>query len=141
MKIKYGDATHVVGAYRLHGARGPFKQGYIDDYEHGAGAKVLEVLKEKDQDNVAVFVVRYHFGANLGKRKFEIYQELAEKAVSKLRQKLSCLNRLNRLNRSSSQLSQLSQGSMDSALVEQLDQAVHDEQGAHEDQANQDQAS
>ena len=47
LKIKHGDATHVVTAYRFEGAKAPLKQGYNDD-EEGAGCTILKALKAKD---------------------------------------------------------------------------------------------
>ena len=48
MRIKHGDATHVTAAYRLENSKGPYNQGFVDDQEHGAGWRILEVLKEKE---------------------------------------------------------------------------------------------
>ena len=109
IKIKHGDATHVVTAYRFENAKGPFHQGYFDDEELGAGRASLQVLKDKDTTNLAVYTARYYGGKNLGKRRFQIYASLAEKAVQTYKIRLDKLKRANRLRRSSSQLSQLSQ--------------------------------
>ena len=108
MKVKYGDATHLTAAFRLENSVGPTGQGYIDDGEQGAGRSMLRKIKEKDLGNIAVFIARYYGGKHLGKRRFEIYEQLTEKAVQKCRAKIDRLSRSNRLQRSGSQLSQLS---------------------------------
>ena len=109
MKIKHGDATHIVTAYKLQHADGPFRQGFQDNKESGAGWKMLTELKDKDQDNIAVFIARFSDGSKMGPRRFDVYKDLTRKAVKKLREKMDKLARVNRLRRSSSQLSQLSQ--------------------------------
>ena len=108
MRIKYGDTTHIVTAYRLHGANGPFKQGYLDSGEPGAGRKILESIKQSDKDNVAIFIACYYGGIHMGKRRFEVYKDLAQKASKDLQRRLDKWERANRLRRSNSQSSQLS---------------------------------
>ena len=112
MKLRYGDATHVVAAYKLQDAIGPYKQAYIDDGEPGAGRAVLKELKSADCENVAVYVIRYFGGQNLGSRRFEVYADIAKDAIKRIKNKLERLERANRLRRSNSQLSQLSITSM-----------------------------
>ena len=51
LKVKHGDATHIVTAYRLAHPRGPFQQGYMDDGEQGAGRKILSVMKRSQKDS------------------------------------------------------------------------------------------
>ena len=118
MKVKYGDATHIVHAYRLVNAKGPFGQGYHDDGEQGAGRATLSVLQEKRIDNLAIFTVRYFGQRKLGPQRFEIYKSLAQKAVKKYRVKMEKLDRANRLQRSGSQLLQLSALSIDSETTQ-----------------------
>ena len=109
MKIKYGDATHIAAAYRLEGADGPFKQGYDDDGEEGAGRKILQELKESDTYGTAIFIARYFGKKKLGSQRFEIYSHLAKSALKSKKARAEKLKRANRLRRSGSQLSQLSQ--------------------------------
>ena len=123
MKIKYGDATHITTAYKLHGAKGPFKQGFRDSGDHGAGRTMLEQIKDMDQDNLAVFIARYYGGTHLGKKRFEIYQELTKKAVKLLQVKLEKFSRASRLKRSISQSSQTSLLS----IASQEDEQEHDQ--------------
>ena len=109
LKIKHGDASHIAVAYRLDAPKGPFKQGYNDNGETGTGRKILQELNEKDVKKVAVFVVRYYGGTQLGKRRFEIYADMARKAAQSFSNKMEKFTRKSRNERSVSQLSQLSQ--------------------------------
>ena len=108
LKIKHGDATHIPVAYRLANSKGPYNQEYLDNQEFGAGRRILNVLKQEEITNVAVFTPRYYGGQKMGARHFQIYQELAERAVKILKQRLAKLSRRNRSERSNSQLSQMS---------------------------------
>ena len=81
MKIKYTEATHISCAYHLKNPKGPFDQQAIDDKEFGAARKILSVLKERELAEMAVFVVREYGGRHLGKRRFEVIEQVAEKAV------------------------------------------------------------
>ena len=87
MKIKYGDANHTVTAYKLPDAEGPFKQGFEDNVEWGAGWRMLEELKNKNQEGIAVFITRYSEGTKMGARRFEVYRDLTQKAVRKFKEK------------------------------------------------------
>ena len=58
MKIGFGDATHIVAAYRLSDVKGPFRQGFIDDNEYGAAWRALAELKKMDAENIAVYIIR-----------------------------------------------------------------------------------
>ena len=127
IKIKHGDATHIVTAFRLENLVGPYKQEFLDDGEFGAGRRVLDVLKEEEQFKIAIFIPRYHGGENIGKRRFEIYELLTKRAVGLLKQKLARLDRINRQRRSGSQLSQLSQSSIDETPSAEPEQAVQAE--------------
>ena len=108
MKIKFGDADHITSVYRLEDAIGPYKQGFVEDSENGAGWRMLETLKDQEVSKVAVHVARYQDRTKLGPRHFVIYKDLVKKAVKVMKQKLARLERANRLRRSVSQSSQLS---------------------------------
>ena len=60
------DATHVVPAYRVRAA--PVREWASDDGEPtgSAGKPALNVLVQRELENVAVCVVRYYGGTNLG---------------------------------------------------------------------------
>ena len=108
MKVKYGNVAHTVVAYRLNKPIGPYRQGFNDDKEHGAGWRMLEEMKEQKEEHLAIYITCYSDGVKMGSRRFEIYRELAKKAIKKYRVKHTRLDRKNRLHRSQSQLSQLS---------------------------------
>ena len=60
------DATHVVPAYRVRSE--PLREWASDDGEPtgSAGKPALNVLVQRELENVAVSVVRYYGGTNLG---------------------------------------------------------------------------
>jgi uncharacterized YigZ family protein len=66
LKTKYWDATHNVYSYYINGSN--TIQRYSDDGEPSgtAGLPVLEVIKRKGVQNVAVVVTRYFGGTLLG---------------------------------------------------------------------------
>ena len=92
-RLKFPDATHVSCGYRLQRPTGPYDQQGHDDLEYGAGRNILAVLKDKKVLNIAVYIVRYYGGENLGPRRFKIVKMLTESAIStyqfKLRQRNS----------------------------------------------------
>ena len=71
-------ATHVVAAHQSKQ-----KKFYQDDGEHGAGYRLAGSLK-KEQGNVAVFVVRNYGGQNLGPRRFELINKVAQQAIQRI---------------------------------------------------------
>ena len=81
MKIKYGDAAHVVTVYRLANANGPYGQSFKDDQEHGTGRRILEAMKDHNASNLAIFAARYSGAAKMGVRHFEVYVDLAKTAI------------------------------------------------------------
>ncbi|WP_135303580.1 IMPACT family protein [Haloarcula amylovorans] len=62
----YADATHNVPAYRVRAS--PFREYSNDDGEPSgsAGKPALNVLQQRDLENVAAVVTRYYGGTNLG---------------------------------------------------------------------------
>ena len=114
MKIKHGDANHIAVAYSLEDPKGPFKQGFADDKEHGAGWRMLEQLKQDGNTKIAVYVTRYHNHGKLGPCCFEIYKSLTKRATKFMTQWQLKFDRRSRLHRSNSQLSQLSMESLQS---------------------------
>ena len=66
VKALYSDATHIMCVYRLHNSRGPFGQDGLDDGRHGSGYHMLLLPKEKNYENLAVYVVRYYGGLHFG---------------------------------------------------------------------------
>jgi uncharacterized YigZ family protein len=62
----YADATHNVPAYRVRAS--PLREYASDDAEPSgsAGKPALNVLQQRDIENVAAVVTRYYGGTNLG---------------------------------------------------------------------------
>jgi len=63
---QYADATHNVPAYRVRAS--PDREYASDDAEPSgsAGKPALNVLQQRDIENVAAVVTRYYGGTNLG---------------------------------------------------------------------------
>ena len=99
VRIKHADATHVCCAYRLDKPNGPFKQESIDDGEIGASRVMMQVMKEKEVTQTAVFVVRHYGGKHLGKRRHDIYRFQTESALKAINSRINKIKqRANRLN-------------------------------------------
>ena len=66
IRDEYDDATHNVPAYRVRGS--PDREYSSDDDEPSgsAGKPALNVLQQRDIENVAAVVTRYYGGTNLG---------------------------------------------------------------------------
>ena len=83
LKLKHLDATHIVTVYHLPGEM-PNLRDYDDNGEIGCRQRILQMIKAAATTNVAVFIVRYHSGKNLGLRRFEIFRELADDVLADL---------------------------------------------------------
>ena len=83
LKIKHLDATHVAVAHVLEGEM-PNLRECDDDGEIGAGARMLNTIKQNGRTQVAVYMVRYHSGQNLGMKRFEIINDLTQNALELL---------------------------------------------------------
>lgn len=66
VKKNHMTASHVMCGYRIFGSRFYNLQDYLDDGEYGGGREVLNALKDVKVWNLAIFIVRYHNGPNLG---------------------------------------------------------------------------
>ena len=68
IEAEYDDATHVVPAYRVRTEEGYLREYSSDDGEPSgsAGKPALNVLQGQALENVAVAIVRYYGGTNLG---------------------------------------------------------------------------
>lgn len=58
--------------------------GLVDDKEHGAGHKILRVIREKNETGIAVFVARQFGGEHIGPQRFEVISKLAKSAIEQL---------------------------------------------------------
>ena len=65
LKLKYGDATHIMMAYKLEGTHKAYDSDFVDDGEHGAGRRLLALLKNHSDSAIAVFVTRFYGGVHL----------------------------------------------------------------------------
>ena len=84
LKMDHQMATHCIGAYRIFGKEHYELQSFCDDGEHGGGRRMLNILKELGLFNVAVFIVRYKDGENIGKARFNIITELTKLVLMKM---------------------------------------------------------
>ncbi|MCU4926990.1 IMPACT family protein [Halobacteria archaeon AArc-dxtr1] len=70
VQSEYDDATHNVPAYRVRAdSDGQFLRAYQSDEGEPAGSAgkpALNVLEQRDLENVAVVITRYYGGTNLG---------------------------------------------------------------------------
>ena len=83
LKLKHVGSTHITVAYNLT-SENPEMSDYDDNGEIGAGSRILKVLRDNNVVNAAIFLVRYHSGQNLGVRRFEVFKDMAQKAIDRL---------------------------------------------------------
>ena len=84
LKIKHADATHVTMAYVMNDPN-PEMTDYEDDGEIGAGRRIIEQLTAEQCKDIVIFIVHYHSGRNLGKRRFELILEIAAELVDAIK--------------------------------------------------------
>ena len=89
VKLKNISATTVMCGYRIFGISYPNLQDYSDDGEYGGGRCILEVLKSNKVWNIAVFVVRYHDGPNLGVKRFQVIRDIVKNSLAGYRKPLN----------------------------------------------------
>lgn len=75
-------ADHVIMAFKVAD-----HSGCQDNGEHRAAKKILKLLEEKREENLAVFVVREYGGRPLGPARFECILKSAQKALDILNTK------------------------------------------------------
>ena len=73
-------ATHNIYAYRLKTEHGVIEH-YADDGEHGAGRRLLDLLKGKDVVNQLICVTRWSGGQHLGPARFDHILEAANDII------------------------------------------------------------
>ena len=77
----HARASHRVYAYRYPDpSSGTVISGHSDDGEWGASRFILEELNQSSASCLVV-ITRYHGGINLGRRRFELYQQAARAAA------------------------------------------------------------
>ena len=78
------SATHVVAAYSLKNC-----DGYQDDKEYGAGYRALNVINVNNYASIAVFIVRYHQGPNIGPKRHILMEKVEIEALARTKIKHS----------------------------------------------------
>ena len=126
IKTKFADATHVSCTYRLENPTGPYRQQAIDDGDAGVGRSILKILKKNELEHIGVFVVRFYGKVHLGKRRFEIAEQLTEGACKSYNNKL-----VQDRPKSKRQISQTSISSVLSAVSIVEDSQAEDSQDEH----------
>ena len=81
-------ATHCICGYRIFSKDFYSLQDFCDDNEIGGGRYILNQLKSVGVFNIAVFVIRYYGGANLGQRRFDIIADLTKETIAQYPGKL-----------------------------------------------------
>ena len=81
IKGEHLSASHVMCGYRIFGAKFFSLQDYSNDGEYSGGKVILDQIKAAKIWNMAVFVVRYHEGPNLGKLRLQIIADLAKDVI------------------------------------------------------------
>lgn len=79
------DATHVMCAFRFPGHDPTRAYGLADDGEHGGARRILNAITADKLYNLAVFVVRYYGGRNIGPDRFQFIETVAKSAIDELR--------------------------------------------------------
>ena len=81
LKEEHLSASHIMCGYRIFGTRHYNLQDFSNDGEHSGGRVILEQIRNAKVWNLAVFIVRYHEGPNLGRRRLEIIEELTKDVI------------------------------------------------------------
>ena len=84
LKYRFADADHIMCSYRILDPDVAHMQDSLDGGEFGAGRRLLQLLIDQGQNNVAVFVVRHHLGPNIGPARFELITQAAENALKSM---------------------------------------------------------
>ena len=69
--------THNMYAYRIkHGDN--ITEHFEDDGEYGAGRRILSLMQDNNMVGTLICVTRWHFGPNIGPKRFELIKKAAE---------------------------------------------------------------
>ena len=79
LRSLYPTRDHIVAAYRLKNGY----TGFQDDGEHGAGHRLLDILKELGSKDVAIFAIRA-FAGHIGPKRFQAYSDTTKQAIERL---------------------------------------------------------
>lgn len=75
----YPTADHIAVAAMIKG-----EEAFQDNSEFGSGFRMLRSIKQAKMENIAVFLIRYYGGSNLGPRRFTIITDLVNAALEKV---------------------------------------------------------
>ena len=89
LRYRFLDAEHVICAYRIMDPDIATMTDCSDGGELGAGRRLLQMLLDEAHENIAVYVVCFHNGPNLGAARFELIMEAA-KDTQKCSKKSGC---------------------------------------------------
>ncbi len=81
---RVAGATHNMFAYRFKDNHGNIREGHNDDGEHGAGWKMLEVLRDENVEDSMIICTRWFGGKHLGPDRFKRIKEVTADALLKL---------------------------------------------------------
>ena len=76
------SATHAIGCtslYNVYTAKSD--QHWSDDAEYGASRNILEVMRNRSEKNMSVFVCRRYSGVKLGAERWSIIKQVATQAL------------------------------------------------------------
>ena len=82
IKALHISSSSIMCGYRIFGVNHFNLQDFSDDGEHGGGRVILKQLKDAGVWNIAVFVVRYHDGPQLGAQRFKTIEDLAKDVIA-----------------------------------------------------------
>ena len=86
LKIEEKQVMHIMMACSI-GIGKERQEWSCNDGEHNRGLEIQKVLAEGKNTDIAVFVVCWKAGANMGGKRFKCIQEVARKVVQKLKMK------------------------------------------------------
>ena len=82
LKYRFLEATHVICAYRIMDPDVAHMVDCVDGGEWGAGRRMTQMLIDESFQNIAVYVVRYHKGPNIGPIRFSMITDCAKSAAN-----------------------------------------------------------
>ena len=89
LKYRYMEAAHIMCAYRIMDPDVAHMTDCIDGGELEAGRRLLQLLLDESGENIAVFVIRFHKGPNIGPVRFQYIVDTAKAAISNVPAQLS----------------------------------------------------
>ena len=81
LRLIHPQAQHLICAYTIPGLPRCFHEGFCDDKETGAGRILMNMIKDNNLSNLALFVVRTQTGSKIGPIRFELIEKAAANAV------------------------------------------------------------